>query len=209
MSLLSSIIDPKTRIGKVIVFLAVLILPMIAISGTLEVYSNVRHSALFPPRSRTPYRFSYSVTIDVEDPVPYTIYLPTLVREDERGPVQEMLDIEFREGNGEVNLIETEKGHALRIESADSIELYFSNTLDEMEVPPIPGPNMTMMLSDGDSEASYYGYLGSETDDFEAELSLRYEVDYRSSDIEEFCVVNIDERLVIGWNVLEGRYYPP
>jgi len=209
MTLSSSIIDPETRIGKAIVFLVVLILPMVAISGTLQVYTNVRRSVLFPPRTLTPYRFSYRVTIDMEDPAPYMIYVPTLLREDDEGPLQEILDIEFWEGNGDVSLIETEKGPALKIESVDSVELYFSRRSDEMDVSPIPGPTMSMMVGDNESEPAYHVYFEPEVDYIEAELSLRYTVNYRSSEPIREGGVTIDERLEIGWNIFKGRYYPP
>ena len=203
MSVIESLVDPKTGAGKVLVFIMVFILPIPIIFGVFLAHYEERRTVHPDPSMH----FSYSVIVEAQEGVKYTLYLPTWTSR-EGDPIQDILDIEFTEGQGEVDLVDTDHGVALAVEAQGPIMLSLSRRNRELEVLPAEPPMMSMMVED-ESEQSYrkFYWIYLETQDEPAwlNLTLRYffGASYICVEVEE--MVTMTGALEEGWTVMEGE----
>ncbi|MFO8109529.1 MAG: hypothetical protein R6U17_03260 [Thermoplasmata archaeon] len=203
MSVIESLLDPRTGAGKVLVFIMVFILPIPIIFGVFLTHYEQRR-VVHPDPSM---HYSYSVTVETHEDMSYILYLPTWISP-EGDPIQEIRHIEFTKGQGDVDLVDTDHGAALAVETRGPVELSFSRRNGEMDILPAEPPTMSMM-AENETEQSYRKFyrVYLETQDGPTPLNLTLSYSFDATYICEAVaeMVTITGALEEGWIILEGE----
>jgi len=148
----------------------------------------------------------YRISIQTEKRIEYTLYLPLPLYNDSTSTVMENLGNIF--GDAEYEIIDTEKGEALKIVGNGSVTLYFTERLKiERNATELSLINSSIITSPSARIENIYWLYFNSSSPVNMSLSANYSEGYASGTYywtRETWVSFQDMTLVNGWQLVEG-----